>query len=53
MNDLYILNEIHDGVTTGMASLEDLYKKSTDSNFKEYLASHYNTYLDTLDTLNR
>lgn len=53
MNDLYILNEIHDGVTTGMASLEDLYKKCTDSNFKEYLASHYNTYLDTLDTLNR
>ena len=34
MDDLTILNEIHKGVTMGMSSLEEIFKKSSDQNFK-------------------
>lgn len=52
MDDLTILNEIHKGVTMGMSSLEEIFKKSSDQNFKDNLSMQYNTYLDTLNKVN-
>lgn len=52
MNDLTILNEIHKGITIGMASLEHLSEKTSDANFKDDLSFQYNTYLTTLDKVN-
>lgn len=52
MDDLTILNEIHKGVTMGMASLEEVAQKSSDEEFKDELSSQYNTYQKTLDTVN-
>lgn len=52
MDDLTILNEIHKGVTMGMSSLEEVSKKSTDTNFKDELSTQYNTYQTTLDKVN-
>lgn len=52
MDDLTILNEIHKGVTMGMSSLEEVFKKSSDQNFKDNLSMQYNTYLDTLNKVN-
>ena len=52
MDDLTILNEIHKGVTMGMASLEEIAQKSSDEEFKDELSSQYNTYQKTLDTVN-
>lgn len=53
MDDLTILNEIHKGVTMGMSSLEEVSKKSTDSNFKDELSTQYNTYQTTLNKVNQ
>lgn len=52
MDDLTILNEIHKGVTMGMASIETLSEKVGDPNFKENLSYQYNRYRDTLDKVN-
>lgn len=52
MDDLTILNEIHKGVTMGMASLEHISEKTTDNDFKDDLSFQYNTYLTTLDKVN-
>ena len=52
MDDLTILNEIHKGVTMGMSSLEEIFKKSSDQNFKDNLSMQYNTYLNTLNKVN-
>ena len=52
MDDLTILNEIHKGVTMGMASLEHISEKTSDTNFKDDLSYQYNTYLTTLDKVN-
>ena len=52
MDDLTILNEIHKGVTMGMASIETISEKVGDPNFKENLSYQYNRYRDTLDKVN-
>ena len=52
MDDLTILNEIHKGVTMGMSSLEDVAKKSSDSNFKDELTTQFTTYQTTLNKVN-
>ena len=52
MDDLSILNEIHKGVTMGMSSLEEVAKKSTDSNFKDELTTQFTTYQTTLNKVN-
>lgn len=52
MDDLTILNEIHKGVTMGMSSLEEVSKKSSDSEFKDELSTQYNTYQTTLNKVN-
>ena len=52
MDDLTILNEIHKGVTMGMASIETISEKVGDPNFKEDLSFQYNRYRDTLDKVN-
>lgn len=52
MDDLTILNELHKGVTTGMSSLEEVAKKSSDKNFSDELSAQYNTYQTTLNKVN-
>ena len=52
MDDLTILNEIHKGVTMGMDSLEEVSKKSSDTEFKDDLSYQYNTYETTLNKVN-
>ena len=52
MDDLTILNEIHKGVTMGMASIETISEKVGDPNFKDNLSYQYNRYRDTLDKVN-
>lgn len=52
MDDLTILNEIHKGVTMGMASIETISEKVGDQNFKDNLSYQYNRYRDTLDKVN-
>lgn len=52
MDDLTILNEIHKGVTMGMSSLEEVSKKTTDSNFKDELTTQFTTYQTTLTKVN-
>ncbi len=52
MDDLTILNEIHKGVTMGMSSLEEVSKKTEDSNFKDELSSQFTTYQTTLNKVN-
>lgn len=52
MDDLTILNEVHKGITTGMSSLEEIAKKSTDANFRDELSSQYQTYQTSLDKVN-
>ena len=52
MDDLTILNEIHKGVTTGMSSLEEISKKTSDQEFKAELSTQYNNYQTTLDKVN-
>ena len=52
MDDLTILNEIHKGVTMGMASIETISQKVGDQNFKDNLSYQYNRYRDTLDKVN-
>ncbi len=53
MNDLTILNELHKGVTMGMASLEEVSSKSQDQEFKDELSSQYNSYQTTLSKVNK
>ena len=52
MDDLTILNEIHKGVTMGMASLELVSEKTEDSSLKDDLSFQYNEYQNTLNTVN-
>ena len=52
MDDLTILNEIHKGVTMGMASIETISEKVGDQNFNDNLSYQYNRYRDTLDKVN-
>lgn len=52
MDDLTILNEIHKGVTMGMSSLEEVAKKTQDSNFKDELTTQFTTYQTTLTKVN-
>lgn len=52
MTDLTILNEVHKGVTMGMASLEDISKKCNDKEFKDELSAQFNTYQTTLNNVN-
>lgn len=52
MDDLTILNEIHKGVTMGMASLELVSEKTKDSSLKDDLSFQYNEYQNTLNTVN-
>lgn len=53
MDDLTILNEIHKGITMGMDSLEEISKKSDDSEFRDELSYQYNTYLESLNSINQ
>lgn len=53
MDDLTILNEIHKGVTTGMSSLEEISKKTSDEEFKAELSTQYNSYQTTLNKVNQ
>ena len=53
MDDLTILNELHKGVTTGMSSLEEISKKTSDSEFKAELSTQYNSYQTTLNKVNQ
>lgn len=52
MDDLTILNEIHKGVTMGMASLELVSEKTEDQTLKDDLSFQYNEYQNTLNTVN-
>ena len=52
MDDLTILNEIHKGVTMGMASLELVSEKTEDQSLKDDLSFQYNEYQNTLNTVN-
>ncbi len=53
MDDLTILNEIHKGVTMGMASLEQVADKTQDQTLKDDLSFQYNEYQNTLNTVNK
>lgn len=53
MDDLTILNEIHKGVTMGMASLELVADKTQDQILKDDLSFQYNEYQNTLNTVNK
>lgn len=52
MDDLTILNEIHKGVTMGMASLELVGDKAQDQELKDDLSFQYNEYQNTLNVIN-
>lgn len=53
MDDLTILNEIHKGVTMGMASLEQIADKTQDQDLKDDLSFQYNEYQNTLNYVNK
>ena len=53
MTDITILNEVHKGVTMGMASLEEVSEKSNDQKFKDHLSYQYNLYQNTLNDVNK
>ncbi len=53
MDDLTILNEIHKGVTMGMASLEQIADKTQDQDLKDDLSFQYNEYQNTLNDVNK
>lgn len=52
MDDLTILNEVHKGITMGMASLELISDKTEDQNFKSDLSYQYNEYQNSLNDVN-
>ena len=52
MDDLTILNEVHKGITMGMASLELISDKSHDEDFKSDLSYQYNEYQNSLNDVN-
>lgn len=52
MDDLTILNEIHKGVTMGMASLELVADKTQDQQLRDDLSYQYTEYQNTLNTVN-
>ena len=53
MDDLTILNEVHKGITMGMASLEVISDKTDDQNFKSDLSYQYNEYQNSLNDVNK
>ena len=53
MDDLTILNEIHKGVTMGMASLEHIADNTQDQDLKDDLSFQYNEYQNTLNDVNK
>lgn len=53
MDDLTILNEVHKGITMGMASLELISDKTQDPNFKDDLSYQYNEYQHSLNDVNQ
>lgn len=53
MDDLTILNEVHKGITMGMASLELISDKTEDQNFKSDLSYQYNEYQNSLNDVNK
>ena len=52
MDDLTILNEVHKGITMGMASLELISDKTQDQDFKDDLSYQYNEYQHNLNDVN-
>lgn len=52
MDDLTILNEVHKGITMGMASLELISDKTQDEDFKSDLSYQYNEYQHSLNDVN-
>ncbi|MBR3697446.1 MAG: hypothetical protein IKM97_04205 [Clostridia bacterium] len=52
MDDLTILNEVHKGITMGMASLEVISEKTQDQDFKDDLSYQYNEYQHSLNDVN-
>ena len=52
MDDLTILNEVHKGITMGMASLELISDKTQDEDFKADLSYQYNEYQNSLNDVN-
>ena len=52
MDDLTILNELHKGITMGMASLELISDKTQDQEFKNDLSYQYNQYQNSLNDVN-
>lgn len=52
MDDLTILNELHKGITMGMASLELISDKTQDQKFKNDLSYQYNQYQNSLNDVN-
>ena len=53
MTDITILNEVHKGVTMGMATLEEVSEKSNDQKIKDHLSYQYNLYQNTLNDVNK
>lgn len=53
MDDLTILNEVHKGVTMGMASLELVSNKTQDQSLKDDISYQYKQYQNTLDDVNQ
>lgn len=52
MDDLTILNEVHKGITMGMASLELISDKTQDDEFRADLSYQYNEYQNSLNDVN-
>lgn len=53
MDDLTILNEVHKGITMGMASLETISDKTQNEDFKSDLSYQYNEYQHSLNDVNQ
>jgi hypothetical protein len=49
MDNLTILNELHKGIAMGMAAIEEVNDKVSDTEFKDELSFQYNRYRDSLD----
>jgi hypothetical protein len=49
MDNLTILNELHKGIVMGMAAIEEVNDKVSDTEFKDELSFQYNRYRDSLD----
>ena len=53
MDDLTILNEVHKGITMGMASIELISNKTQNEDFKSDLSYQYNEYQNSLNDVNK